>query len=119
MREKIDTELGCQRMARRFATLVRCYYLKGAEEECHEDRKGNEQGVMWRGLLVLTLASHAIAQNCLQPPAGLVGWWPGDGNANDIQDGNNGTLMVCRCASGPIQEGKQPCMGNCTLGEKH
>jgi Concanavalin A-like lectin/glucanases superfamily len=23
----------------------------------------------------------------------MVSWWPGDGNANDIQDGNNGTLM--------------------------
>jgi hypothetical protein len=44
-------------------------------------------------LLVLTLASHAVAQSCLQPPAGLVSWWPGDGNANDIQDGNHGTLQ--------------------------
>jgi Peptidase family C25/Concanavalin A-like lectin/glucanases superfamily len=26
-------------------------------------------------------------------PSGLVSWWPGDGNANDIQDGNQGTLM--------------------------
>src|SRR5262249_14080018 len=31
--------------------------------------------------------------NCLLPPPGLVSWWPGDGNANDIQDGNNGTLQ--------------------------
>ena len=27
------------------------------------------------------------------PPAGLVAWWPGEGNANDIVGGNNGTLM--------------------------
>ena len=27
------------------------------------------------------------------PPAGLVSWWPGDGNANDITDGNDGTLV--------------------------
>jgi Concanavalin A-like lectin/glucanases superfamily len=27
---------------------------------------------------------------CLLPPTGLVGWWPGDGNANDIQLGSNG-----------------------------
>jgi uncharacterized protein (TIGR03437 family) len=26
---------------------------------------------------------------CLTPPAGLISWWPGDGNANDIQGGNN------------------------------
>jgi hypothetical protein len=25
------------------------------------------------------------------PPSGLVGWWPGDGNANDIVGVNNGT----------------------------
>lgn len=30
---------------------------------------------------------------CLLPPAGLVGWWPGDSNGNDIQLGSNGTLM--------------------------
>jgi hypothetical protein len=32
-------------------------------------------------------------QTCTQPPSGLVSWWPGDGNANDIQDGNDGTLQ--------------------------
>ena len=30
---------------------------------------------------------------CVPPPSGLVGWWPGDGNANDIIGGNNGTLV--------------------------
>jgi hypothetical protein len=44
-------------------------------------------------LLVLTLVSHAVAQTCLQPPAGLVGWWPGDGDARDIAAGNDGTLQ--------------------------
>ena len=29
----------------------------------------------------------------IQPPAGMVAWWPGDGNANDIVDGNHGTLQ--------------------------
>ena len=28
----------------------------------------------------------------IQPPDGVVSWWPGDGNANDIMDGNHGTL---------------------------
>ena len=27
------------------------------------------------------------------PPAGLVGWWPGDGNTEDIADTNHGTLL--------------------------
>ena len=28
----------------------------------------------------------------IEPPAGMVSWWPGDGNASDIVDGNHGTL---------------------------
>ena len=27
------------------------------------------------------------------PPLNLVSWWPGDGDAADIQGGNNGTLQ--------------------------
>ena len=30
---------------------------------------------------------------CVPPPPNLVSWWPGDGNADDIVDGNNGTLQ--------------------------
>jgi hypothetical protein len=30
---------------------------------------------------------------CVPPPAGLVSWWPAEGNANDIVSGNNGTLQ--------------------------
>ena len=44
-------------------------------------------------LLVLTLASHAVAQTCVQPPDSLVSWWPGDGNVNDIVGSNHGTLQ--------------------------
>jgi CSLREA domain-containing protein/uncharacterized repeat protein (TIGR02543 family) len=29
---------------------------------------------------------------CVQPPSGMVSWWPADGNASDIADGNNGML---------------------------
>ena len=29
----------------------------------------------------------------IAPPAGMVSWWPGDGNASDIMDGNHGTLQ--------------------------
>jgi hypothetical protein len=29
---------------------------------------------------------------CSAPPAGLIGWWPADGNANDIIGGDDGTL---------------------------
>ena len=30
---------------------------------------------------------------CVESPADIVSWWPGDGNALDIQNGNNGTLQ--------------------------
>jgi len=50
----------------------------------------------WAGDLLLVagllLAVHAPAQNCAPAPAGLIGWWPGDGGANDIAGGNNGSL---------------------------
>jgi hypothetical protein len=42
------------------------------------------------------LGPRAAAQApppCVTAPAGLIGWWPGDNNANDIQGGNNGTLQ--------------------------
>ncbi|HXD00915.1 MAG TPA: hypothetical protein VN048_16355, partial [Verrucomicrobiae bacterium] len=53
-------------------------------------------GSRWLGgLLVaagLLLAVRAPGQTCYPAPAGLVGWWPGDGNANDIASTNNGAL---------------------------
>lgn len=30
---------------------------------------------------------------CVEPPANLVGWWPGDGNGVDIIGGNDATVM--------------------------
>src|SRR5437868_5248491 len=30
---------------------------------------------------------------CTAPPAGMVGWWPGENNANDIKGASNGTLQ--------------------------
>src|SRR5213592_4188082 len=30
---------------------------------------------------------------CVTAPMGMISWWPGEGNADDIQDGNNGTLV--------------------------
>src|SRR6266487_7197793 len=43
-------------------------------------------------VLILTLSGLAAAQVCVPPPSGLVSWWPGDGNANDIVDGNHGSI---------------------------
>ena len=33
------------------------------------------------------------AAACVTAPSGLVGWWPGDGSATDIEGGNDGTLL--------------------------
>lgn len=35
--------------------------------------------------------SPALAQPCIQPPPGMVSWWPGDGNMDDIAGGRHGT----------------------------
>jgi hypothetical protein len=50
------------------------------------------------GLLVLCAflglaVPHVAAADCQPAPLGLVGWWPGDGNANDIAGTNNGILL--------------------------
>src|SRR5690242_11672152 len=37
--------------------------------------------------------SAAPALAPIPPPANMVSWWPGDGNANDIKDGNSGSLV--------------------------
>ena len=45
-------------------------------------------------LFVFAFIGNAVAQQtCTPPPAGLVSWWPGDGNANDIIGSNNGVLL--------------------------
>jgi hypothetical protein len=43
-------------------------------------------------LSVLT-NSTPFLPTCTPPPSGLVSWWPGEGNANDIWSTNNGTLV--------------------------
>jgi len=49
-------------------------------------------------LVVLVQAStvsidRAFALTPANVPCGLIGWWPLDGNANDIKNGNNGTVV--------------------------
>src|SRR5439155_11484511 len=46
------------------------------------------------GLLIrLAPEVQAVGPNCFAPPAGLIGWWSGDGNANDIGGSDPGTLQ--------------------------
>jgi hypothetical protein len=44
------------------------------------------------GLFCFLSAFRAWSADCVTPPAGLVAWWPGEGNADDIAGTNNGTL---------------------------
>jgi len=60
------------------------------------------------GLLVaagLFLGVRAPGQTCDPAPDGLVGWWPGDGNANDIASTNNGALEAGATADTPGIDG--------------
>lgn len=41
----------------------------------------------------VSLAGAVVAESCVSQPSELVSWWPGDGNADDIKDGNHATLM--------------------------
>ena len=43
-------------------------------------------------ILGLIATNEAVEQTCAPPPPNMVSWWPGDGNASDIQGSNNGTL---------------------------
>src|SRR5437762_13462473 len=44
-------------------------------------------------VLALLATNQAVQQTCTAPPPNMTSWWPGDGNANDIQDGNHGRLL--------------------------
>ncbi len=47
----------------------------------------------WRGLalaIVVLQTADGLGQVCDYVPAGLVGWWQGEGNAIDRKNGNNG-----------------------------
>ena len=63
-------------------------------------RKGEMSQALFLGVIFLFVCAFvgnvfvgdAKAQSCIQPPEGMVSWWPGDGNADDIVGGNHGTL---------------------------
>lgn len=38
-------------------------------------------------------AKPSTGPSCVAPPAGLVSWWPGDGDASDIIGGNEGSAL--------------------------
>ncbi|HLZ54003.1 MAG TPA: LamG-like jellyroll fold domain-containing protein, partial [Verrucomicrobiae bacterium] len=56
----------------------------------HRALSSNEIGAIYRAGSAGKCASPPL---CVPPPAGLVSWWPGEGNADDIVGTNNGTLV--------------------------
>lgn len=43
--------------------------------------------------LLCLLSTWLPAQVCVPPPEGLIAWWPGDGNTDDIVGGRNGVFF--------------------------
>ena len=41
---------------------------------------------------LLAAAPPTQASSCTPPPAGIVAWWPGEGNANDVAGTNSGSV---------------------------
>jgi len=39
------------------------------------------------------LAARDVSASCLPPASSLIGWWTGDGSANDSQSTNHGILQ--------------------------
>src|SRR5262245_54966962 len=51
-------------------------------------------GAVLSALVIINVVSiHAQNPPCTPLPPGLVGWWPGNGNANDVVGGHHGTLV--------------------------
>ncbi|MEE8302485.1 MAG: LamG domain-containing protein, partial [Candidatus Tectomicrobia bacterium] len=40
-------------------------------------------------LLMVAAANSSLAQTCVEPPSGILAWWPGDENADDISGNDN------------------------------
>lgn len=48
-------------------------------------------GAVFVAIFLSFFASNVPAA-CVAPPSGLVSWWPGNGNANDLVGGNHGSF---------------------------
>jgi hypothetical protein len=45
------------------------------------------------GAVTSSVANLFVATNCVNPPSGLVAWWPGQSNADDVVGGHDGVLQ--------------------------
>ena len=46
--------------------------------------------VLMAAVIIFCIPIPIHAQSCVQPPDDMVGWWPGDGSADDIVSSNTG-----------------------------
>jgi hypothetical protein len=51
------------------------------------------RALLWGLCLCLASFTGFCATTCSPPASGIVGWWPGEGNGNDLVGTNNGTLI--------------------------
>ncbi len=63
----------------------------------------NAAGSVLSSNAVLTV--NAPSGSCTPPPPGLIGWWPGEGNANDAIGTNNGSLSSSGAGYAPGKVG--------------
>jgi hypothetical protein len=54
------------------------------------------------GTLLSTTATLSVNSTCATPPAGLVSWWSGNGDATDLTGGQNGIFTNPEFASGEV-----------------
>ena len=54
---------------------------------------GNAQALSQLTIYLPFVVNETPEQKCVLPPAGLVSWWPGDGNANDIVNHHHGIMQ--------------------------
>ena len=57
-------------------------------------------------LTVTYTPTSVIANVVLLAPSGLIAWWPGEGNANDLAGANNGALLGGATATAPGKVGQ-------------
>src|SRR5580765_6396029 len=52
------------------------------------------KSILWivSALFFVSATANIQAQTCLTPPSGMIAWWPGDGNTNEIF-GNNAAVL--------------------------
>ena len=63
----------------------------------------NSAGTVLSSEAVLTVS---LGPPCAAPPAGLVSWWQGEGDAADATGGNSGTLLGnAACGAGRVGQG--------------